>query len=154
LDSRTRDGIYVQLLWHPLGSHVSVAVADTKTGAAFELELGHGQRALDVYHHPYADAARHVHSMTDGGSRACDPTAAERLEPEIIGDATARSRTHWICELRRASERRAGGATPVRDRRDQFEHRDLIVAARTGCGQSGVPEDVSLRRKRVRECHG
>jgi hypothetical protein len=88
LDGRTRDGIYV-------------------TGAALELELGHGQRALDVYHHRYAYAARHVHSMTDGGSRACDPTAAaERLEPEIIGD------------------------------------------------QSGVREDVSLRRKRVRECHG
>jgi hypothetical protein len=57
LDSRTSDGICVQLLWHPQDSHVSVAVNDTKTGEAFELDVRHGQHAIDVYHHPYAYAA-------------------------------------------------------------------------------------------------
>jgi hypothetical protein len=56
LDSRTSDGIHVQLLWHPLDRHVSVAVNDTKTGEAFELDVRHRQNALDVYHHPYAYA--------------------------------------------------------------------------------------------------
>jgi hypothetical protein len=65
LDSRTSDGIHVQLLWHPLGGHVTVAVTDTKMGQAFELEVGHGQRALDVFHHPYAYAATNVHSVSD-----------------------------------------------------------------------------------------
>jgi hypothetical protein len=63
LDSRTSDGIEVQLLWHPLDGHVSVTVNDTKTGERFELAVRPGQRALDVYHHPYAYAA-------DGGTFA------------------------------------------------------------------------------------
>jgi hypothetical protein len=57
LDSRISDGIHMQLLWHPLDGHVSVAVNDTKTGETFELEVRHGDRALDVFHHPYAYAA-------------------------------------------------------------------------------------------------
>ena len=56
LDSRTSDGIHVQLLWHPLDGHVSVAVNDTKTSETFELEVRHGDRALDVFHRPYAYA--------------------------------------------------------------------------------------------------
>jgi hypothetical protein len=60
LDGRRNDGIHVQLLWHPLDGHVSVAVNDTKTGEAFELEVRPGQHALDVYHHPYAYAATNV----------------------------------------------------------------------------------------------
>ncbi len=57
LDSRTSDGIHVRLLWHPMDGHVSVAVHDTKTGDAFEVPVGAGERARDVYHHPYAYAA-------------------------------------------------------------------------------------------------
>jgi hypothetical protein len=64
LDSRTNDGIHVQLLWHPLDGHVSVAVSDTKTGEAFELQVGHGQRALHVYQHPYAYTATNVQSTS------------------------------------------------------------------------------------------
>ena len=66
LDSRTSDGIHVQLLWHSLDGHVSVAVNDTKTGEAFELEVRPGHRALDVFHHPYAYAAetRHLERLT------------------------------------------------------------------------------------------
>ena len=57
LDSRTSDGIEVRLLWHPSDGHVSVAVHDTKTGQSFELCVGNGERALDVFHHPYSYAA-------------------------------------------------------------------------------------------------
>jgi hypothetical protein len=57
LDSRTSDGIHVQLLWHPRDGHVSVAVNDSKTGEIFELEVRHGHRALDVFHHPFAYSA-------------------------------------------------------------------------------------------------
>jgi len=58
LDSRSSDGISVRLLWHPGQDRVSVAVTDTKTGDAFELPVRDGERALDVFHHPYAYAAR------------------------------------------------------------------------------------------------
>jgi hypothetical protein len=54
LDSRTSDGLHVQLLWHPQDGHVSVLVTDTKTADAFELQVRHGQSALDVFQHPYA----------------------------------------------------------------------------------------------------
>jgi hypothetical protein len=57
LDSRTSDGIHIQLVWHPRDKRVAVAVEDTKTGDAFEIAVGPGQRALDVFHHPYAYAA-------------------------------------------------------------------------------------------------
>jgi hypothetical protein len=60
LDSRTSDGIHVRLLWHRRNNRVSVAVSDTKTGEAFELEVRRGQRALDVFRHPYAYAATDV----------------------------------------------------------------------------------------------
>ena len=75
LDSRTSDGIEVQLLWHPLDGHVSVTVKDGKTGEAFELVVRPGQRALDVYHHPYAYAAASSASAatetSPAPSRAC-----------------------------------------------------------------------------------
>ena len=57
LDSRTNDGIHVRLLGHPDDAPVSVAVHDTKTDDAFELQVPDGSRALDVFHHPYAYAA-------------------------------------------------------------------------------------------------
>jgi hypothetical protein len=58
LDSRTSDGIRVRLLWHSDEERVSVAVEDTKTGESFELWVADGDRPLDVFHHPYAYAAR------------------------------------------------------------------------------------------------
>jgi hypothetical protein len=57
LDSRISDGIHVRLLWHPADGRVSVAVHDSKTGEAFELGVGEGERPRDVFHHPYAYAA-------------------------------------------------------------------------------------------------
>jgi hypothetical protein len=63
LDSRTSDGIEVRLLWHPHDARVSVAVHDTKTGEAFELPVREGERALEVFHHPYAYGARPQHRL-------------------------------------------------------------------------------------------
>jgi len=57
LDSRTNDEIQVRLLWRPSDGRVLVAVNDTKSGEAFELPVRHGERALNVFHHPYAYAA-------------------------------------------------------------------------------------------------
>lgn len=58
LDSRTSDGIQVRLLWRPLDDNILVAVNDTKTGEAFQVEVRPGQRALDVFQHPYAYATQ------------------------------------------------------------------------------------------------
>jgi hypothetical protein len=57
LDSRTSDGIHVRLLWSRRDDRVAVAVDDAKTGDAFTLDVRSGERALDVFHRPYADAA-------------------------------------------------------------------------------------------------
>ena len=57
LDSRSSDGIHVQLLWHPRDGRVSVAVNDTKADRAFELAVHDRDQALDVFRHPYAYAA-------------------------------------------------------------------------------------------------
>jgi hypothetical protein len=61
LDARITDGIDVRLLWHPESDRLSVAVKDTKTGEAFELPIDRGESALDVFHHPFAYAARRDH---------------------------------------------------------------------------------------------
>ncbi len=68
LDRRTGDGIDVRLLWCQEDGRLTVAVADTQTGVAFELPVREGERALDVFHHPYAYAARPQHGRV--------PTAA------------------------------------------------------------------------------
>ena len=56
LDHRVSDGIDVRLLWRPYDDRVLVAVNDSKTGEAFAIEVGRDQRALDVFHHPFAYA--------------------------------------------------------------------------------------------------
>ncbi len=56
-DSRTTDGIHVRLLWHPDDGQVSVTVRDSKGGKTLQLAVRDGDRALDVFHHPYAYAA-------------------------------------------------------------------------------------------------
>jgi hypothetical protein len=57
LHSRISDGIHVRLLWHRRHDRVAVAVDDAKTGDAFTVDVRKGERALDVFHHPYAYAA-------------------------------------------------------------------------------------------------
>ncbi|MBV8998177.1 MAG: hypothetical protein JO304_03895 [Solirubrobacterales bacterium] len=38
---------------------------DTKTGDAFELPIRDGERALDVFHHPYAYATSRRHGASE-----------------------------------------------------------------------------------------
>jgi hypothetical protein len=56
LDHRTHDGVSVSLLWWPADDHVSVLVADGRSGATFELSVG-DDSPLEVFHHPFAYAA-------------------------------------------------------------------------------------------------
>jgi hypothetical protein len=57
LDHRTSDRIDVWLLWREHDNQVLVSVADDKTGDQFTIEVRDGERALDVFNHPYAYAA-------------------------------------------------------------------------------------------------
>ena len=59
LDRRVSDGIEVSLLWGQADGRVLVAVSDARTGDAFAVEVRDGERAMDVFHHPYAYAAWH-----------------------------------------------------------------------------------------------
>jgi hypothetical protein len=72
LASRTSDGIHVQLLWCERDGGLAVAVADGKTGEAFAVDVRDGERAMDVFHHPYAYAAWHG-IATDGAAQDAAP---------------------------------------------------------------------------------
>lgn len=67
LDHRVNDGIDVRLLWRPEDDRTIVAVSDARTGESFTLEVGAGQRALDVFHHPYAYAPEGAGTRPAGG---------------------------------------------------------------------------------------
>jgi hypothetical protein len=76
LDSRTSDGIDVRMLWNEHNERVTVAVLDTKTGDAFTVRVLDGERAMDVFHHPYAYAAWHG---VETGAPAPEIPLPERL---------------------------------------------------------------------------
>jgi hypothetical protein len=57
LDSRTNNGIRVRLMWCESDGRLFVTVNDHKTGEAFSVEVPDIERALSVFHHPYAYAA-------------------------------------------------------------------------------------------------
>jgi hypothetical protein len=57
LASRESNGIKVRLLWSRSTNLVTVAVADAANDDYFELVLDEHERALDVFHHPFAHAA-------------------------------------------------------------------------------------------------
>jgi hypothetical protein len=59
LDSRVNDGIHVRLLWGECDARLAVTLSDSRSGDAFVLEVREAERALDVFHHPYAYAAWH-----------------------------------------------------------------------------------------------
>lgn len=42
------------MLWDPGENKVTVVVSDARTGEVFEIEVGPGDRALDVFNHPFA----------------------------------------------------------------------------------------------------
>jgi len=57
LDSRTNNGIRVRLMWCESDGRLFVAVNDHNSGEAFSVEVPDIERALSVFHHPYAYAA-------------------------------------------------------------------------------------------------
>lgn len=57
LAHRRNDGLDIRLLWESESDQVIVSLHDSKTGEGFELEVGPDERALDVFHHPFAYAA-------------------------------------------------------------------------------------------------
>jgi hypothetical protein len=80
LDHRAGAGIDVWLLWRALDDRVVVAVTDAKSGDAFTLEVAANQRAMDVFHHPYAYAVpatgaqpRHRLAIRRGDRRLEEP---------------------------------------------------------------------------------
>ena len=76
LASRGTHGITVRLLWSRSTNQVTVAVDDAANDDYFELVLDESDRALDVFHHPFAHAAARG---LEFGTR--DP------EPEVLRDA-------------------------------------------------------------------
>jgi hypothetical protein len=56
LAHRRNDGLDVRLLWDPATDSVRVSLHDARTGSGFDVPVGPGQRALDVFHHPFAYA--------------------------------------------------------------------------------------------------
>jgi len=57
LASRESNGITVTLLWSRSTNLVTVTVDDAANDDYFELILDEHDRALDVFHHPFAHAA-------------------------------------------------------------------------------------------------
>ena len=57
LAHRRNDGLDIRLLSDSAADRVTVSLHDGKTGEGFELEVGPDERALDVFHHPFAYAA-------------------------------------------------------------------------------------------------
>ena len=57
LASRESNGITVRLFWSRSTNLVTVTVADAANDDYFELVLDEHERALEVFHHPYAHAA-------------------------------------------------------------------------------------------------
>lgn len=57
LASRETNGLTVRLLWSRSTNLVTVAVDDAAIDNHFELVLDEDERAMDVFHHPFAHAA-------------------------------------------------------------------------------------------------
>ena len=57
LNHRRNDGIDVTMFWDSRTDQVTVAVNDAKGGDAFEIQVLPGERAMDVFNHPFAYAA-------------------------------------------------------------------------------------------------
>jgi hypothetical protein len=57
LAHRRTDGLDVRLLWQPGTDRVTVSLMDARTGDGFAVAVAPGERAMDVFHHPFAYAA-------------------------------------------------------------------------------------------------
>jgi len=76
LASRKTNGITVRLLWTRSTNLVTVTVEDVANGDYFELILGEHDRALDVFHHPFAHAAARGLDFDEGRALEVLPDAA------------------------------------------------------------------------------
>jgi len=75
LANRTGDGVEVALFWNGNDNRLTVAVADSRTGDAFEL-AAHPENALDVFYHPYAYAAQRGIDYLAGATASSASTEA------------------------------------------------------------------------------
>jgi hypothetical protein len=57
LADRESNGVSVRLFWSRSTNLLTVTVSDATNGDYFELVLEEHERAMDVFHHPYAHAA-------------------------------------------------------------------------------------------------
>jgi hypothetical protein len=57
LAARESNGVSVRLFWSRSTDLLTVTVSDAANGDYFELVLEQDERAMDVFHHPYAHAA-------------------------------------------------------------------------------------------------
>ena len=78
LDSRFTNGIQVRLLWCQHDNRAWVSVIDTVSRDAFCVKVRDGERAVDVFHHPYAYASHHgvapaARTSVDDADRAPTP---------------------------------------------------------------------------------
>jgi hypothetical protein len=73
LHSRVSDAIHIRMLWNEHDRRVTVAVADSKTGDAFAVEVREGDRAMEVFHHPYYADAEWRHAASATAERAAEP---------------------------------------------------------------------------------
>lgn len=72
LHSRTNDGIDVRLLWSESDGRVVVNVDDKRSGQSFGIEVLEGERAMDVFDHPYAyEPARRIEVSAAPSAGAC-----------------------------------------------------------------------------------
>jgi hypothetical protein len=66
LAQRENDGITIILVWDTETDRLGVSVVDRRAGEAFTLPVD-AAAAMDVFHHPYAHAARQgVHLAATG----------------------------------------------------------------------------------------
>jgi hypothetical protein len=72
LASRTSGGIEVTLLWNRRSDELRVCVTDSHAGTYFEVHAEH-DKALDVFHHPYAYAAARGITVEPAGTAAIEP---------------------------------------------------------------------------------
>lgn len=76
LDCRYVDGIQVRLLWSAINRRMWVAVDDFNDGSRFAVGVREPERALDVFHHPYAYAAHYGIDTAPSRPTADVPVAA------------------------------------------------------------------------------
>jgi hypothetical protein len=70
LAQRETDGITVALLWDTRTDRLTVSVHDSRTGDAFDVPAD-ARDAMDVFHHPYAYAARRGLVLVADGEAVC-----------------------------------------------------------------------------------